>query len=581
MLEDERISIFRSVLVGISALSPLAIFLFSNYDVLSVDFPILVGLFIQAYIGFSSFMLVQSYEPKEKNKVTIGYVIFWSALGVCYLSGKSLILPIALEVTSFSTILIYSGTEFGKKQIESLGSLLLASGIAALFLSAWVMLPDGDNVGIILLLIGLLIKSGFSGFHLWIPKVNEGGPSHALGSFAGVLEVFPLLLFYRYVLPNQLDPIIYQILFPLAALGIFFGGITSFFHKDPKISLAYSSVESINFLWLCLIIAGMFQFSVDSELMNLSNSFRILFFLGLFHHSFSKTFQLFSIGMVARLKNSSSSDELKGIGRLLGISPLLVGAGTFSYAVLPGTLGFVSEATYFYLNARILDMPIGRSIFLLPSMIFIFFGIVLGGFTHIKLFLSLFLSIPDKDINIQPFGPQKRRWVKISLFSLSLVILGFPLAMPYFVKLPMLSPFVDPQLAEWFWTLSIVSYVTIGTVFVFRLYDRYQLKKYGEQKTKNWDCGGGYSGHELSIPTSVFSEPLRNSLGRYFLNKSGESKVDSFLIKGISSVFRFGTRFVSATNHPKEEDVSKYLAISSMFLIFIFSLLILGDFGGL
>ncbi|EMY60148.1 hypothetical protein LEP1GSC203_0891 [Leptospira terpstrae serovar Hualin str. LT 11-33 = ATCC 700639] len=74
-------------------------------------------------------MLVQSYEPKEKNKVTVGYIIFWSALGVCYLSGKSLILPIALEVTSFSTILIYSGTEFGKKQIESLGSLLLASGI--------------------------------------------------------------------------------------------------------------------------------------------------------------------------------------------------------------------------------------------------------------------------------------------------------------------------------------------------------------------------------------------------------------------------------------------------------------------
>lgn len=68
MLEDERISIFRSVLVGISALSPLAIFLFSDYDILSVDFPILVGLVIQAYIGFSSFMLVQSYEPKEKNK---------------------------------------------------------------------------------------------------------------------------------------------------------------------------------------------------------------------------------------------------------------------------------------------------------------------------------------------------------------------------------------------------------------------------------------------------------------------------------------------------------------------------------
>ncbi|TGM75142.1 formate hydrogenase [Leptospira levettii] len=580
MLEDKRISILRSFVVGIAALSPLLILIISNEDILSVDFPILVGLFIQAYIGFSSFMLVQSYEPKEKNKVTVGYAVFWSALGICYISGKSLMMPIALEITSFSTILIYSGTEYGKKQIESLGSLLLASGISALFLSAWVMLPDGDNIGIIILLIGLLIKSGFSGFHIWLPKVNEGGPSHALGSFAGVLEIFPLLLFYRYVLPNQLDPIIYQVLFPLAALGIFFGGITSFFHKDPKISLAYSSIESLNFLWLCLIITGMFQFSGDTDLMNLSNSFRILFFLSLLHHSFSKTFQLFSIGMVSRLINSNNSDELKGIGRLLGISPLLLGAGTFSYAVLPGTIGFVSEATYFYLNARILDLPIGRSVFLLPSMIFIFFGIVLGGFTHIKLYITMFLSIPRNNMNLLPFGDMQKRWLYISLLSLAFMIYLFPLALPLFVELPMLKPFADQQLIDWFWNISFVSMVTILMIMVFYLYDRWNRVKISDLKRKTWDCGGGYSGHELSVPSTVFSKPLKNSLGRYFVNKMGDSIVDNLIINSLTFIFNFGTKFVSSTNEPKEEDISKYLAISSMFLIFIFSLLIFGDFKG-
>ncbi|TGK52414.1 proton-conducting transporter membrane subunit [Leptospira bouyouniensis] len=580
MLEDKNKSIFRSIIVGIAALLPLVIFLVTNEDILSVDFPILVGLIIQAYIGFSSFMLVQSYEPKEKNKVTLGYAIFWSALGICYLSGKSLLLPIALEITSFSTILIYSGTEYGKKQIESLGSLLLASGISALFLSAWVMLPDGDLVGVILLLIGVLIKSGFSGFHIWLPKVNEGGPSHALGSFAGVLEIFPLLLFYRYILPNQLDPLIYQVLFPLAALGIFFGGITSFFHKDPKISLAYSSIESLNFLWLCLIITGMFQFSVDTDLMNLSNSFRILFFISLFHHSFSKTFQLFSIGMVSRLINSNSSDEMKGIGRLLGISPLLLGAGTFSYAVLPGTIGFVSEATYFYLNARILDLPIGRSVFLLPSMIFIFFGIVLGGFTHIKLYMSMFLSKPSRNVQLLPFGESQKKWLYISLFSLALFIFLFPLVLPLFVQLPMLKPFADELLLRWFRSISIVSFISILLVSVFGLYDFWNRKKILTLRKQSWDCGGGYDGDELSVPSSVYSKPLRNSLGRYFVNRNGDSVVDYLMIKLLTLLFTFGTNFVSSTNQTKEEDISKYLAISSMFLIFIFSLLILGDFNG-
>ncbi|EOQ87135.1 NADH-ubiquinone/plastoquinone complex I subunit [Leptospira yanagawae serovar Saopaulo str. Sao Paulo = ATCC 700523] len=578
MFEENKISILQSILVGISALLPLIFLVIVNDDIMSVDFPILVGLSIQAFIGFASFMLVLSYEPKEKNKVTLGYAIFWSALGVCYLAGKSLLLPIALEITSFSTILIYSGTDFGKKQIESLGSLLLASGISALFLSAWVMLPDGDSIGILLLLFGLLIKSGFSGFHIWLPKVNEGGPSHALGAFAGVLEIFPLLLFYRYVLPNQMDPIVYQILFPLAALGIFFGGITSFFHKNPKISLAYSSIESLNFLWLCLIITGMFQFSGDIELMNLSNSFRILFFLSLFHHSFSKTFQLFSIGMVSRLVPFDSSDSLKGIGRLLGMSPILLGAGTFSYAVIPGTLGFVSEATYFYLNVRILDLPIGRSVFLLPSMIFIFFGIVLGGFTHLKLYFTMFLSLPSNKMSVLPIDNERKKWLYISLFSLSIMIFAFPLVLPFFIQLPMLKPFADTSLEKWFINLSFVSFLSLAVITLFIIFDKLSYRKQMSLKRKGWDCGGGYDGHELSIPSTVFSEPLKNSLGRYFINKNGDSKVDHYILLLVTSFFKFGTRFISSTNQTKDEDISRYLAISSIFLIFIFSLLILGDF---
>ncbi|TGL75602.1 proton-conducting transporter membrane subunit [Leptospira jelokensis] len=578
MFEDNKVSVLRSILVGISALLPLIFLVIVNDDIMSVDFPILVGLSIQAYIGFASFMLVLSYEPKEKNKVTIGYAIFWLALGVCYLAGKSLLLPIALEITSFSTILIYSGTDFGKKQIESLGSLLLASGISALFLSAWVMLPNGDSIGTLLLLFGLLIKSGFSGFHIWLPKVNEGGPSHALGAFAGVLEIFPLLLFYRYVLPNQMDPLVYQILFPLAALGIFFGGITSFFHKNPKISLAYSSIESLNFLWLCLIITGMFQFSGDIDLMNLSNSFRILFFLSLFHHSFSKTFQLFSIGMVSRLVRFDLSDSLKGIGRLLGMSPILLGAGTFSYAVLPGTLGFVSEATYFYLNVRILDLPIGRSVFLLPSMIFIFFGIALGGFTHLKLYFSMFLSLPNKKLNVLPLDNDKKKWLTLSLLSLSVVIFIFPIILPFFIQLPMLKPFADSALEKWFINLSFVSFLSIAVIILFLLFDKVSDKKQKNLKKRSWDCGGGYDGHELSIPSSVFSEPLKNSLGRYFINKNGDSKVDHYILLLVTSFLNLGARFISSTNETKDEDISRYLAISSIFLIFIFSLLILGDF---
>ncbi|TGL57941.1 formate hydrogenase [Leptospira ognonensis] len=574
MEEGRKFSFVSSILVGASAFIPLLYFIFNGADPLGEDFPILLGLSLQVYIGFSAFMLVQSYETIFTERVAFGYAIFWASLGVCYLAGKSVLLPVALEIASFSTIIIYSGTEFGKKQIESLGSLLLASGISALFLSAWVFLPDNDPRGLFLLTIGLLVKSGFSGFHIWLPKVNEGGPSHALGSFAGALEIFPLLLFTRYVLPNWQDPFLYNILFPLAALGVFFGGITSFFHKDPKKALAYSSIESINFLWLCLATCGMFQSSTEPELKFLSNSFFILFFISLLHHSFSKTFQVFSIGLVARLRNSSSTDEMKGIGRYIGISPLWMGIGTFSYAVIPGTLGFVSEATYLFLNAKILDMPLGRSVFLLPAMIFIFFGIVLGGFTHIRLFLSLFLSFPDPNIALPEWNPIKRRWVLISVGSLAVMIVALPLLLPFILYLPNLAKYVDESLRQWIQSLAIVSGITVSFVVSligFRWAHRIKKRKY-------WDCGNGYFGPELSIPATVFSEPLRNSIGRYFLTKEGTSIVDQSVLNFFKRFLDFGENILKAEEH-RDEEVSHYLAISSVFLITILAVLVMSDWG--
>ncbi|TGN17876.1 proton-conducting transporter membrane subunit [Leptospira idonii] len=574
MEESRKFSLLGLVLVALGALVPLVYFLNSGADALGEDFPILLGLVLQVYIGFSAYMLVQSYETEFKEMVALGYALFWFSLGVCYLAGKSVLLPVALEIASFSTILIYSGTEFGKKQIESLGSLLLASGLSALFLVAWVFLPDDDPRGLIFLSIGLMIKSGFSGFHIWLPKVNEGGPSHALGAFAGALEIFPLLLFCRYVLPVWHDPLFYQIIFPFAALGVFFGGITSFFHKDPKKALAYSSIESINFLWLCISISGMFQMSTEKDLIFLSKSFYILFFISLLHHSFSKTFQLFSIGLIARLRNSYATDEMKGIGRYIGISPLWMGVGTFSYAVIPGTLGFVSEATYLFLNAQILDMPLGRSVFLLPAMIFIFFGIILGGFTHIRLYLSLFLSYPNPNIQLPEWNQRKKFWVISSVGSLALMILIVPVALPWILKLPPLQPFVDSMLFDWIFTLSIVSALTV--VFVISLVIFKWAHKIKERKF--WDCGNGYMSSELSIPASVFSEPLRNSLGRYFLTKEGLSVIDQSFLNFCKRVLDFGEYLVSKEEH-HDEEVSKYLAISSVFLILILSILILGDWG--
>jgi len=550
------------LVVGLASVSPLGLSFALDWDTTGRDFPLFLGLVFQAYLGFSAFAFVQSYETENQKWISAGYVVFWFSLGMCYLVGKSIWLPIFLEVATFSTILIYSSTGFKDEQIESLSALLLASGISALFLGAWVFLPD--NEGIYFLTLAPLIKSGFSGFHFWLPKVNEGGPSHALGAFAGALEIFPLLLFLRYVVPELEDKLVYQLIFPLASLGIFFGGITAFFHKDPKSLLAYSSIESINFLWLCISIYGMFGGESNSDLVFLSNSFYILFYLTLAHHSLSKTFQLFSIGMVVRLSKLKFLDEMKGIGRSLNISPFLMGIATFSYSVLPGTIGFVSEATYLYLNAKILDMPLGRSVFLLPAMIFIFFGIVTGGFAHIRLFTSLFLSTPSPNLKMEYVSEERKMWIVLSFGSLGFWIVILPVALPWVLKISAIAPYVEPDFLNWLLSVSLISFLTlifVTSLVAFRWFHQVKYRKF-------WDCGSNYVGPELSIPASVFSEPLRNSLGRYFLTKDGNSILDQSILNLFQKILDFGGILVKSTKN-QEEDISFYLMVSSLALMLL------------
>lgn len=566
---NNRISFWNQVLMGVLASFPIIYFLVQAFWFKVEHYESFLGLFLVLTVGFSSFSLLGAYETTEKVNVVFGYGIFWFCLGFSFIVGKSILLPILLEFATFSIFWIYSGTKFGNQQMESLRTLILVSGISVVFISSWIFLPTGSILGLSLLTIALLLKTGFLGFHFWLPKVNDGGPSHALGAFAGVLEVFPLILFYEFVLPYKLTNSLVLTLFMLSAVGIFLGGVAGFFQKKVKLVFAYSSIESIHFLWLCLFTISLFQFETDPSLQKLTFAFRILFFIGLLHHSFSKSFQFFSFGILLRLTNDLSVDHIKGVGRLIDISPLLMGIGSFSFAVLPGTIGFLSESTYFFINSRILDLPIGKSVFLLPAMIFIFFGMVLGGFAHLKIYFGVFLSNPKLEYHKLELEPKKIKAIRISLINLAFWIVFLPLVAPFLLDFFFHISSVDKPLYNWFLMVGLVSFVTQTIIcLVYYLFNRYKVTN---QMKESWDCGNNYSSEELSIPSTEFSKPLFNSLGRYFLDIDGKLKVDRAIFNVLSYLnYRFLNHIKNKDQNRQEEDISGYLAFASLFFILTF-----------
>jgi formate hydrogenlyase subunit 3/multisubunit Na+/H+ antiporter MnhD subunit len=552
------------LITGISLLLPIPFGVYLGRDFLGSDFPMLFGLVLQAIIGNLILFYAKGYEHKNLIKIFFGYFIFFMGLSGSYLAGKSFWLLFFWEVSTVGAVFIYFGGPLSVKAIRSLVALFIASSISMVFLCVWVFLPIGNTAGFYFLVAALLVKSAFSGLHYWLPEAHSGPPAHGSAAYSGLMINLPLLMFVRYT-PTNLQSIPYiELLIFISGMGVFFGGIASFFHFDIKKSLAYSTVENSNFLWLNLLISRFWMNDPNPILHEIGVSFLFIFFITLMHHSLSKVYQFLSFGYISKIAGSTITDDCKGIGRISGLSLFSMSIGTLSFAMVPGTIGFLSESTFLFLCAKLIGETIPNSGMILPSLIFFITGLTLGAFAHIKLFLSLVLSVPRTTMEKQsaPNG------VKFALNALGVLIIATPILLwiPFLFnnKFPIPLPEMLVQ-----WTkhlLSISAFVGFFAILVFTTRLRHKI-----QKRELWDCGSGYRFHDVSIPGSVISDPLTQSIGRYLLTKEGESIIDSTLLKAV-------TRFLNAgkfwSGFFESGELSTYLFLSAISLLVSIAILL-------
>ncbi|MCE9501083.1 MAG: formate hydrogenase, partial [Leptospira sp.] len=512
----------RSAIYAISTVSvllPIPLGIFLGFDFLGADLPIGIGLLIQTISANAILFYVFGYEHRNHGLIQVGYLFFFGGLSGAYLAGKTFWLLFSWEILTFGAILVYSGGIFDHKAIRSIIAIFLKSGFSLIFLTGWIFHSDAET-GLLFLVCGLLIQAAFIGVHVWLPEAHSGGPAHSSAAYSGLMVNLPLLLFVRYAPIHSSSIGLAQYLIPLAAFGVFFGAITSFFQNDVKKSLAYSTIENLNFLWLILFISGYWIRNTEPRIYELGKSFMILFYFTLIFHSFSKTFQFLSFGYLCKIAKTNIVDECKGIGRISGISTLVLSPGTFNFLILPGTMGFLAEATFLFLNSKVLDLPYGRSIFVLPAIVFMMFGLVIGSAAHIRLFLPMVLSVPANETKTGIIAPFP---VRFSLYFLGVSMLFSPVVvLSVFFFNESLGSWTPAFLYEWLKTLLLISSAMILfflSLVIFRWAHRIRNRKL-------WDCGNKYRGAELSVPSSTFSDPLIESIGKYFNTRIGFSRID-------------------------------------------------------
>ncbi|MBK8395309.1 MAG: formate hydrogenase [Leptospiraceae bacterium] len=585
---------FLHTVIGMSLFAPFFVGSHLGKDFSGIDFPLFFGLSVQAIVGNFILVYVRGDEVREKLKIFTGYLLFFTGLSGSYLAGKTVWLPVFWEVSTIGAVLIYFGQGFHEKAIKSILSLFLASGASMIFISAWVFLPEGKT-GYSFLMIGLLIKSTFSLFHMWYPEAHTGTPSHASASYSGIMLNLPLLLFVRYVMVWWNEIPFSHLLIPIAGLGVFLGGLTAFFSRDVKKALAYSTIEKSNFMALFLFVSALWLKSEVDEYASLSRSFLVLFYLMLLHHSVSKSFQFLAIGYISKKAKTTVIDLCRGVGRLSGLSSIKLGIGTMSFAAIPGTAGFIAEATLLFLISKTIDLSnVDDSVYFLLAIVFSLSGMVLGAAAHIRMYLPMVLSMPDPKIakQIESENEPVASGISISLQLLGVLIFLIPVLLffPLFVMNryincsassayecvnilsgngAILANWIPPYLLLWLYKLTIISFgVTLLfiSLAIFRWSHRIE-------KRRGWDCGNNYGGAELSIPSSVISDPLYNSVGRYFISKKGELYFDSAVNKVLLSSLDFGKFWI---NKVESGEIGYYLLFSAFsFLISLFLILVL------
>lgn len=524
------------------------------------NFPTILGLSLQTIVGLSIYLYTDDETNDKDWEVPVGYLLLYAGLAGAYLSGKTILLPIFWELSTFGALIVYSGLPFHEKRTKSLIALFTGSGISAILLATWVYLPNGNTFGIYSLLLGLLIKSAFSITHSWYPDLHEGSPSSTSATYSGVALNLPILLFMQHFDPMWLPGFSYKILVPIAGIGIFLGGVTAFFSRDVKRILAYSTIEKSNFIWLCAFLYKFWISNPSENMENFANMFLILFYLTILHHSISKTYQFLMYGFMGDLAQNNILDEIKGIGRLTGLPVVLIGLGTFSFAALPGTLGFLSESTYLYIISRLIDLPEGKALVILPSMIIFILGLVMGLGAHLKLYLSIALSIPEKKLKDHLEGYR----ITKNFFNTFMYLSYLLLMMPLLINVLFLYfdlPFVDAEFKDRFRIIFFIN-ILFNLYFLFIVYGKFS---HVITIRKGWDCGNKYNGAELSIPASVISDPLSNSIGITMSRKEQDSLIDLTIKKQILRFLDLGKYWIRQV---ESGDTSNYLAFSSTALLF-------------
>lgn len=221
---------------------------------------------------------------------------------------------------------------------------------------------------LVLALVGAGSKSGLLPLHAWLPPAHAAAPSHVSALMSGVMTKVAVYAAIRLLFDLAGPPAWWwgAIVMIVGGTSAVMGLLYALMQTDLKRLLAYSTVENLGVVYVCLGLALSFAAS------GLPAGAALALTAGLLHALNHALFKgLLFMGAGAVLHGTGGERDMERLGGLIHRLPVtslffLIGAAAIS--ALPPFNGFVSEWLLFHAILASTALPMGFLRFLAPAV---------------------------------------------------------------------------------------------------------------------------------------------------------------------------------------------------------------------
>lgn len=334
---------------------------------LGIDFRIdgiaSVMIVLASVVGLGVTLYAAAYfGPDEKYRHYWPLWLFlWGSLVALFSTNDAFNLYVCLELVSISAVALVSVSGNRTALVAAMrymlaavtGSLFYLFGVAMIYGAAGTLdigmlahvsaSSPAAQVGLALVVSGLVIKTALVPMHFWLPPAHANAPSPVSAVLSALVVKGSFYIIVRLMLAmdgGELLSGLPVLLGVMGAVAIVWGSVQAFVQVRLKMLVAYSTVAQIGYLF---ILFPLVWTSTNAEQAATAVS------AGIFHavsHGLAKGAMFLVAGTVLHQMGHDRLSELGGIARTAPLQVLAFAVAGVSMLGLPPSGGFVSKWLY-------------------------------------------------------------------------------------------------------------------------------------------------------------------------------------------------------------------------------------------